>query len=308
MWFKQAQILTINSNFTYTPEILATQLQSLAYTPCLPTLPATQGWVTPAEVEDAALVHAIDHYWLICLQTEEKILPATVVRNEVKKRVKEIELSRGDKVGRKEKTQLAEETTHTLLPKAFSKLTRTYAYIDRKNNWLVIDSTSPSKIKQLVDFLQRCAPEIRLKALETTKVPPVLTQWLVKQNNPTDFSINQACLLRDPNNETRMIRCQQQNLFATSIQTLLKEGCLANQLSLTWHDKIDFMLANEFIISGIRYQDDIKAQAEEASVETVVQRFDADFIVMAGTLSMMLADLVAIFKASKETVAEAELA
>lgn len=307
MWFKQAQILTINPKMSYTSDTLSTKLERLAYTPCLPSLPATQGWVAPADADEASLVYSIENFWLLCLQTEEKILPATVVRNEVAKRIKQLETERDQKIGRKEKTQLMEEMTQTLLPKAFSKLSRTYAYIDKKNHYLVIDTTSPVKVKQFVDFLMRAAPEISAKPLETKKVPPILTQWLIKQNNPTSFAVNQSCLLRDPNNETRMIRCQQQNLFASSIQALLKEGCLANQLSLTWHDKIDFMLANEFMITGIKYQDEIKSQADEAVSETTIQRFEADFIVMANTLAMMLNELIALFAVNEEILA-AEIA
>ncbi len=306
MWFKQVKIFTIHGDFPYTAETLSERLESLAYSPCLPSLPATQGWATPADTEDAPYIHAINPYWLLCLQTEEKILPATVIRGEVKKRIKDIEAARDAKITRREKTELTEETTQTLLPKAFSKISRTYAYIDRTNNWLVIDSSSASKIKQFIDFLQRSAPELSVKAIETKKIAPILTHWLVKQDYPTSFAINQACLLGDPNNEKRMLRCQQQNLFAPSFQNLLKDGFMANQLSITWHDNLDFMLNHEFSLTGLRYQDEIKSQADEAVLETATHRLDADLLVMAGTISAMLKELIPLFKADVEKITKKE--
>lgn len=305
MWFKQAQILHCSSSASYGPEKLAAQLTSLSYQPCLPSLPATQGWVSPLEQDDAPLVHAVDNYWLLCLQIEEKILPATVVRQAVKQRVRALETEREHKVSRKEKTQLAEEMTQTLLPQAFSKYSRVYAYIDRRNNWLVVDSSAPVKTKQLVDFLHRSAPELKLKPVETKKVSSILTHWLLKQSYPQTFAINQACLLKDSNNENRMIRCQQQNLFAPSIQALLKEGCEAHQLALTWHDHLDFTLSSEFIVKGVRYHEELKEQSDDAVLDSQVQRLDADLVLMAGTLSAMLSDLLPLFVAEKE---EAEVA
>lgn len=306
MWFKQAKFFNINAKLPYSAESLNEKLQNLAYSPCLPSLPATQGWATPIDSEDASFVHDLDHYWVICLQTEEKILPTTVVRDEVKKQIKEIESARDAKVTRKEKTQLTEETTQTLLPRAFSKVTRNYAYIDTKNHWLALDTTSPGKIKQFIDFLNRTAPELSVKAFETKKVAPILTHWLTTQQYPNSFSINESCLLGDPNNEKRSIRCQSQNLFTNSIQNIIKEGLMANQLSLTWHDKLDFNLTHEFAITGIRYQDELKSQAEEAVLESMTHRFDADCLVMAGTLSAMFVELLPLFKAEKEMEAVLE--
>jgi recombination associated protein RdgC len=303
MWFKQAKFLSINSPLPYTAESLNAKLQAFAYSPCLPSLPATQGWIKPIDDDEASYVHDLGPYWFICLQTEEKLLPTTVVRNEVNKQIKEIEAAREAKVTRKEKTQLMEETTQTLLPKAFSKLVRHYAYIDKQQNCLVIDTTSPGKVKQLIDFLHRCAPELMIKAIETKKVAPILTHWLTTQKYPNSFAINESCLLGDPNNEKRSIRCQQQNLFTTSIQNIIKEGLIANQLSLTWHDKLDFNLNHEFSITGIRYQDELKLQADEAVLESVTQRFDADGLIMAGTLSAMFAELLPQFKAEQVTEA-----
>ena len=58
MWFKQATLYQYQGLPTQ-PEVLAKQLQSLAFTPCLPTLPMTQGWVAPEQDDDAPLVHSI---------------------------------------------------------------------------------------------------------------------------------------------------------------------------------------------------------------------------------------------------------
>lgn len=58
-----------------------------------------------------------------------------------------------------------------------------------------------------------------------------MTSWLKHQNYSSSFSIEKSCVLQDANHESRVIRCKEQDLFA-SIQTLIKDGCEIKQLAL----------------------------------------------------------------------------
>ena len=137
MWFKQAQLFQLTDFFRYTPITLVEKLDELTFEECLPSMPYSAGWVSPVDEESSPLVHAINGYMMICLQIEEKILPPVVIRQELIKKIKLIESSENKKVGQKEKYALKDEIVTTLLPRAFSKLTKIYAYIDIKNNWLI---------------------------------------------------------------------------------------------------------------------------------------------------------------------------
>ena len=139
MWFKQATLYQCQGLPTQ-PEMLAKQLQSLAFTPCLPTLPITQGWISPEQDEHASLVHSVADVWRICLQFEEKVLPPKVVRQALQEEIQRIEKTEDRRVRQKEKYALKDDIIHTLLPRAFSQLTRVDAYIDREHGYLVIDS------------------------------------------------------------------------------------------------------------------------------------------------------------------------
>ena len=90
MWFKKAQIFKFTEKTNFTVEGLQEQLLQLEFTPCPAGLPATQGWIAPSD-EDENLVYAAGEFLLICLQVETKILPASVVMQSLKERVKLIE-------------------------------------------------------------------------------------------------------------------------------------------------------------------------------------------------------------------------
>jgi recombination associated protein RdgC len=106
------------------------------------------------------------------------------------------------------------------------------------------------------------------------------------------FGVENACVLQDPNKEGRIVRCQQQSLFADSIQALIKDGCEVNQLKLSWQDRMDFVLAKDFSVRSIQLRDELIEQIKELEPETAQQQFDANFMIMAGTFSGMVNDLL----------------
>lgn len=138
MWFKQVQLFQLTDDFRYSPTTLIEKLEELLFQECLPSMPYGAGWVSPVDEDDAPLIQTMNDYTMICLQIEEKILPPVVIHQELAKKIKQIESSENRKVSQKEKYALKDEITAMLLPRAFSKLTRVYAYIDTKNRWLIL--------------------------------------------------------------------------------------------------------------------------------------------------------------------------
>ncbi|MES2218326.1 MAG: recombination-associated protein RdgC [Pseudomonadota bacterium] len=309
MWFKQILLFQLTNQIDYAPEKLNELLQPLAFTPCLPSLPSCAGWVSPIPDDDnAPLVHAANGKIMLCLQIEEKILPATVIRQAVEDKIKKIEARDDRKVRQKEKLTLKDEVTMTLLPRAFTRLTRIYAYIDTVNNLLVVGTTQTAKVEQFLAIFKRSVTE-SVKAYEINKPSPIMTHWLKNKSNPVEFAIAKSCVLQDPQQQNRMVRCQQQDLFAPGIQTILKDGCEVKQLGLCWHDRINFTLADDFSLRGIQYEEEVIAAANDIDSETKQQQFDADFFIMSETLSGLLADLMKIFvKNMTEATAQATVA
>jgi recombination associated protein RdgC len=303
MWFKQLQLFKLPKQ-TFSVETITEKLEQLAFTPCLPSFPYSTGWVSPVDEDDAPLVRAVNGYIMVCIQIEEKILPNIVISQELKEKIKQIESGQDRKVRQKEKLSLKDEITFTLLPRAFTKLSRLYAFIDTKNNWLVLGSTSASKNEQFLTLFKRSICE-EVQTLDIIKPTAIFTHWLKTQDYPSLFAIENACVLQDPNQQKRVIRCQHQDLFAQSIQALIKDGCEAKQIALSWHDRVKFVLAEDFSLRSIQYEEDILSQAKDIG-ETKQQRFDADFLIMTETLTSLLKDLLPLFaKEEKKTEAVA---
>jgi len=294
MWFKQIQLFQLTSPLNSSATSLAERLEPLAFKPCLPTMPTSMGWVSPIDMDDEVLARGINGCIMICLQVEEKILPASVIGDNLKEKIKQIELNEARKVRKNEKINFKDEIIHTLLPRAFSKYTRIPGYIDTRNGWLILNTTSPKKTELFISLLKKSIGDI-VEPFETIKPSALITQWLKTQSYPREFSIEKSCVLQDPNQQNRVIRCQEQDLFAGSIQSLVKDGCEAIQIGLCWQDRINFVLSDSFMLRGVKLADEDITNLRE-DVETKQQRFDADFVLMSEMLSGLIQDLLANFE------------
>ena len=87
MWFKNIRAYRLSSPFDLSPEQLAEQLEAKCFTPCAKSQALSFGWVPPLGDESEALVHAANGRFLLCLKREEKILPSTVVREQLEEKV-----------------------------------------------------------------------------------------------------------------------------------------------------------------------------------------------------------------------------
>lgn len=85
------------------------------------------GWVKPLGKFGSTLTHSAAGHILICARKEEKMLPGTVVKEMLAEKVEAIEFEQGRALKKKEKEALKEEILHTLLPRAFSRTSQTFA-------------------------------------------------------------------------------------------------------------------------------------------------------------------------------------
>lgn len=309
MWFKQAKILQLAKNFTITASELNDKLSPLSFTPCLPSLPSSVGFLPPVgdlESEDS-LVRDVGGNLMLCMQFEEKILPATVVNQHVADKVKAIEKNEDRRVRQKEKLSIKDDVTVTLMPRAFTKFSKVYAYFDTHNNWLVINTTSAAKYEKLIALIQKAFGEtLDIKALIIDDIGPKMTRNLMHDDFPTAFEVMKKAVFQDPNQESRIIRCQHQDLFADSMMSLIKDGCRVKQLALTWHDQVSFAITDESTFLSVSYEDELLESAKDLDSETKEQVFDASMMIMTKSLSHMISDLTSFLKTGEIAVTSTE--
>lgn len=320
MWFKQIQLFQLKDKIAYNAAELATKLKRFRFRPCPPNLPRSLGWASPTVqatdmitlptdnlsdelIHHGPIVHAGNHCLMICLQMEEKILPASVIRHKARERIREIEMTEQRKLFGKEKQAIKEDIYQMLMPQAFGKISRVYAYIDTKNHWLIVNTVSTKKTEVFLSFFKNTFKDVELDPIPHKKISTLMADWLQHNRVPTGLTIENTAVFQDPNNTKRIIRCQQQDLFAPSIQGVLKEGCEVHRMQFTWNDQITFTLKDDFSLRSLKYQDAVielaNESAEEHSAESKEEQFEADFMIMTESVGKLLHDLIDVLGTKK---------
>ncbi len=302
MWFTNLQLYRLTKPFTLSAQALAEQLTEHAFKPCGKMELSSYGWVPPLGRYGSELVHAANGHIMICARQEEKILPASVIREMVTEKALEIEEAQGRPVRRKERETLKEEIIHDLLPRAFKKSQLTFAYISPKDNLIVVNASSAAKAETLTSYLRgsigslaAIPPSLRVP------VPTTLTRWLSGTDVPTDFILEDECELRDKGDEGGIIRCKRQDLASEEIQVHLEAGKQVTKLAISWQEHIACIVDENLTIKRLRFGEEILEQSNDIDADDIAAAFDNDFGIMTLELARFIPRLIEALGGENET-------
>lgn len=301
MWFKNLHIYRFLRPLTLSATDLEKHLKKFSFNPCGRMDMESHGWVSPFGRDSEVLVHAAHRCYIMTFRKEEKILPASVVRDFVMEKVEEIETQQMRKVRKREKDELREDILKELIPRAFTRSTYQYAYIDVSHHWLLIDTANRKKAEEFVSALRQALGSLPVVPPKVQEYPAqVMTRWLTQEKCPPDFELADACELVDTSLEGAIVNCKRQDLLSEEIQAHLEAGKLVARLALQWNDRIGFVIDDDLVIRRLQFFDLVQTQAHESETETSEQRFDADFAIMTGEVAALLKRLFEVFGGEDE--------
>ncbi|MFA4969500.1 MAG: recombination-associated protein RdgC, partial [Sulfuritalea sp.] len=275
MWFRNLQIFRLTPEWAYSTESLSQALHKGLFHGCGASDRAARGWVPPRG-EEGELVFAMERQQLIALGVEQKLLPASVVRQYAQARLNEIETAQGYKPGRKQVREVVEQMEAELLPRAFAKRGLTYVWIDPVNRWLLVDASSSARADEVMEHLKLSLGELPVTLIKTQLAPSTaMTQWLAAGEAPGSFSIDRDCELRAAAEERAAVRYVRHNLDSDEVRAHIAGGKSATRLALTWNDRISFVLTEQLQIKKLAFLDLLKEDAERQA-ENADDLFAAD--------------------------------
>ena len=296
MWFKNQRSYRLSSPFTLDAEQLADMLASTPFKPCGKSQPLSLGWVPPLGDGTESLVHAASGRFLVCLRREEKLLPASVVREQLSDRVADIEREQARKVYRKERLQLKDDIVQECLPRAFSRSTHIHACLDTRRNWLFVDSASAGRAEELVGLLRESVGTLPLLLPRVNQSPAhAMTGWLMHRNLPKDFALESDCDLREPGEAGGVVRCRGVELASEEVDVHLQAGKQVVRLALSWDEKLSLVVGDDLVLRRLRFADELVAENDDISGEDPLARLDADFALMSDVISDLQERLIEVF-------------
>jgi recombination associated protein RdgC len=296
MWFKNLIVYRIKEDFTFPdPDLLEEKLQGQQFKPCGSLDIKSIGWVPPVP-DGSMLSHTASDFTMICCQKEEKLLPASVINEEVAKKVAEIKKNDDRRVGKKERDELRSEAIQTLLPKAFSKKSKTYAFLSSKDRLLFVDCTSASKADELINCLRESLESFPVHpAIPHNDVGITTTGWISREQPPEKIRIGNECEFTDQLEPKNKISCKEQDLEAEEMLSLIEHGKEISKLKVIWNDAISCYIDKDLNMKRLRFSELLIEEAKSADAESQADLFDSDFAVMSLQLRALVNDLFSEF-------------
>ena len=296
MWFKNLTLFRLVEPFSATFDTLAERLEPYAFQPCPSHQPSAAGWVPPLGRKAVDLVHAVGGIALLCLRTEEKVLPASVLNQLVAERVAGIEDRQRRPVRRRERQELREQLLQELLPRALTRSRHAYAYLDPRNGWLVVDSASPRGVEEMTGFLRKTLDTLPIAPPKVKRsVAAVMTAWLGEGRAPADFGLGDSCELREMGESGGVVRCRGQDLTGDEIGGHLAAGKQVSRLGLNWSGRVAFVLDEALVVRQLRFLDVVRESLLDGAADSPEAVFDAEFALMTGELAGLLPRLLDLF-------------
>lgn len=284
-----------NEACQYKQEQLEMALQQDRFRACGSQDIQTLGWHKPFGKHGGSLSQFNSGYVLLCARKEEKIIPAKAINELVQIDVDAIEREESRPVKKKERDELKERILHQMLQQAFVSSSYQYGFIDMKNGYLIVNTASFNKAEEFAALLRKSIGTLPiLPAFAGIDLDVHLTSWLNEAEAPKGFTLGGDADLEEPSDSTSQLKVKGHDLSSDEIKTHLDSGKRVTKVSLSWGERLDFVLHTDGAIKRLSYSDMLKEENADIPKEDMAVKLDADFLLGAAEITQLLSELFAM--------------
>jgi recombination associated protein RdgC len=305
MWFKNLYFFAFTRPFEWSEEDLEKHLSEHLFTPLGSTEVSHFGWVNALGKHGTTSVHSANNNFLLCARKEEKILPGPVIKDMVEEKINLLELEQGRGATKKEKEQFKEDIIFELLPRAFSRVTDTHAYINPEHNIIVINTGSRGKAEDFLALLRKALGTLPVTSVSPEKAPDeIMTDWVSGTELGDNFNLGMEAEFNALGDDGAVVRVKNQDLASDEIKAHLDADKYVVKLALEWDDAISFILCDDLAIKRLKFFDVLQEQNDDIDSDDIIAKLDADFSLMAGEINRLIDDLLAEFSVKTQDYLE----
>ncbi|MCX8683512.1 recombination-associated protein RdgC [Gilliamella sp. B2889] len=296
LWFKNAIIYQLNNDNLLDKQTIENALKSALFSPCGNLDTTKMGWVSPYDDNnlDDFIIDMQGHL-LLKIKKETKILPAPVIKQALNEKIDKQEKALSRKLSKNEKATLKDEVMIDLMPRAFSKYNYYWLWIDIENKRIIIDCSSFKLAEDILAILRKELGALALTPLSIEKpLEKIMTTWVREKLSFPPFILGDEAELKDPLEGNGIISCKNQDITSDEMLVHLDSGKWVTKLKIIDERGINFIINPDLTLKRIKFDSVILDENENIGSDEFDKRLEADFYIMANTLSNSINDLYII--------------
>tara|TARA_R110000764_G_scaffold239783_1_gene340002 strand:+ start:814 stop:1746 length:933 start_codon:yes stop_codon:yes gene_type:complete len=300
MFFKNIFVFAFTRPFTTTNEELIDALTEHTFMPLGSTEMNRMGWSNSLG-KGSAITTESNGNILFCARKEEKILPAPYVKECVDEQIEALESEQSRTATKKEREQFKEDVIFNMLPRAFSRTVDTHAYINTKENIIVVNTSSRGKAEDVLALLRKTLGTLPVTSISPERTPDeAMTEWLTYDGTHANglgdnFTVGMEAHFNSLGDHSASATVKNQDLSSDEVRAHLDADQYVTKLALDFDDAMSFMLNDDLSIKRIKFFDVIVEQNDDIDSDDLNGKIHADFTLMAGELNRMISNLHAEF-------------
>ncbi|MGC4027882.1 MAG: recombination-associated protein RdgC [Steroidobacteraceae bacterium] len=290
MFFKNLCIYRLPTAWNIAPAELEAQLEARPLLPCGHFDMASRGWVPVGPT--ARMLHTVGNQQMVALGVEQKLLPASVIRQVAADRAVEIAAEQGYPVGKRQMRELKLRVAEELRAQALVKRRITHAWIDRDNGRFVVEAASAARAEEVVETLRETLGSFAVTPIDAARSPrAAMAAWLTTGAVGSHLAIDQDLELQATDQSKASIRYARHAFDNAQVRQHLAAGFSVSRLGLTWNGRIAFLLTEKMQVKRVQFLE-LEKSSDDAQGVDPQEQFDIDFTVMSGEIAALLGDVL----------------
>ncbi|CUS48341.1 MAG: recombination associated protein RdgC [Idiomarinaceae bacterium HL-53] len=290
MWFRNLRVYSFSQPFEI-PADLQSRLQEHKFKSCSRTEPVSVGWVSPF-VESEILALEQQGAVLLCLRKEEKVVPASAVKEELELRKRQFEQENAYVMPRKEQQTIKEDILHEFMPRALSKFSVTWGFIDTQTQRVFIDASSAKKAEEFTALVRTCIGSLPVQPFAAEGPGSLfMTDWVKNSRAPEQFELGHDAELKHISEDQMVVKLKGHDLDMPEVLEHLNQNKRVTELSLLFQERVQFSLADDYAVKRVKFTDQVLEQRDQEGLDAAAQ-LDADFALMRGEFNALLEALM----------------
>ncbi len=258
---------------------------------------STRGFVSPLTWNTSGeYVLSIGSVSIIAMASARKIIPSSVIAEELKKKTDAIAAAEGRTVGGRERKRLKKEVVTELMQRALSCRTVTLGFIDATLGWVVVGTASRGAAGEFIAQIREALGRFPATPLAPDESPrATMTDWIIKDATPLPWRVGDECVLRDPSECGSRWAGRGIELDSNEVKEHLRAGMQVVRLGLELAERCTFVLDDSLCVRKFALTDIVRDALFEDGFESAAAECEATLRIESGVILELLARIDSTF-------------